>query len=189
MHQYENKRGQILAATLETICEYGLQDTPVSQITKRAGVGAGTIYNYFSSKEVLINTLYQELKDGLSDLVLLDYDETAPIRERFFILWRKVVDCYLKYPKEAVFIEQYAYSPYISEEAKQSGCELEQKIVQLYEEAVAMQVIKDYPPYFSVHMTYGSLTMLIKGHLAGDLSLDETALDEAISCCWDALKL
>ncbi len=189
MHQAKSKRSKILAATLETITEYGLQDTPISQIARRAGVGAGTIYNYFSSKEELVNTLYKELKDGLSELVIDIYDETATIRERFFVLWRIVVDCYMKFPREAIFIEQYAYSPYISEHAKQAGCELEDTIIGLYEEAAEQQIIKDYPAYFSAHMTYGALTMLIKGHMAGDLTLDAASIQKAITCCWDALKL
>ena len=189
MHQDESKRSQILAATLDTIYEFGLQDTPISQITKRAGVGAGTVYNYFSSKEELVNILYEELKDGLSGLALKGYDESATIRERFFTLWRNMVNCYLQYPKEATFIEQYAYSPYIDEESKLAGCEMEQAVIRLYEQAAAQQIIKGYPAYFSAHMTYGSLAMLIKGHIAGDLTLDAEAIEEAISCCWDALKL
>jgi TetR/AcrR family transcriptional regulator, repressor of fatR-cypB operon len=36
------------------ILEYGLQDISMSQIAQRAGVGMGTIYNYFASKEDLV---------------------------------------------------------------------------------------------------------------------------------------
>ena len=189
MHQDESKRSQIMLATLDTIYEYGLQDASVSQIIKRAGVGAGTVYNYFSSKEDLINTLYFELKQGLSDLVLQHYDDSATVRERFFSVWRTVVRCYLAHPKESVFIEQYSYSPYIADKAKQAGRGLEQAIVKLYEDGAQQQVLKNYPSYFSAHMTYGALTMLIKGHLAGDLTLDQTSIEESVGCCWDALKL
>jgi AcrR family transcriptional regulator len=41
-------------ATLKLITEHGFHATPVSMIASEAGVGAGTIYRYFESKEAII---------------------------------------------------------------------------------------------------------------------------------------
>lgn len=49
-----NKRADILIATRDLIIEQGLQSTSMSQIARRAGVGMGTIYNYFENKEDLV---------------------------------------------------------------------------------------------------------------------------------------
>ena len=60
--QSEYKMQCILKATLELIAENGLHATPMSQVSKQSGVSAGTIYHYFSSKDVLINQLYLDIK-------------------------------------------------------------------------------------------------------------------------------
>ena len=56
------KRTAILEATLELISEQGFHGTAMSMIADKAGVGAGTIYRYFDSKEDLITQLYLEIK-------------------------------------------------------------------------------------------------------------------------------
>jgi len=44
-------RERILAATLAVLSEQGLESTTLKSITDRAGVGAGSFYNLFASKE------------------------------------------------------------------------------------------------------------------------------------------
>ncbi len=44
-------RERILAATLDVLSEEGLDSTTLKSITDRAGVGAGSFYNLFASKE------------------------------------------------------------------------------------------------------------------------------------------
>jgi AcrR family transcriptional regulator len=50
-----DKRQQILAATLGLIHENGLQSTPMLAIAKEAGMAMGTIHHHFPGKEELVN--------------------------------------------------------------------------------------------------------------------------------------
>ena len=59
-----DKREAIMAAALELFVERGFYGTAVPEIAERAGVGAGTIYRYFESKEALVNALYRERRCG-----------------------------------------------------------------------------------------------------------------------------
>ena len=45
----ETKR-KLMAAAKNLICEHGLNDTSVEQITETAGVSKGTFYTYFKKK-------------------------------------------------------------------------------------------------------------------------------------------
>ena len=56
------KKEDILNTTLTLVIANGIHNTPMSLIAEEAGVGMGTIYNYFASKEVLINALYLKLR-------------------------------------------------------------------------------------------------------------------------------
>ena len=54
-----DKREAIMTAALELFVERGFFGTAVPEIADRAGVGAGTIYRYFESKEALVNEIYR----------------------------------------------------------------------------------------------------------------------------------
>ncbi|MGZ3428822.1 MAG: helix-turn-helix domain-containing protein, partial [Polyangia bacterium] len=62
----EAKSDAILKAALELFVERGFHGTPVPLVAERAGVGAGTIYRSFESKEALVNALYQRWKQTIA---------------------------------------------------------------------------------------------------------------------------
>lgn len=51
----EERRTQLIAAALEVFAERGVEDAPVSEIVRRAGVAQGTFYLYFESKNDIVN--------------------------------------------------------------------------------------------------------------------------------------
>ena len=56
-----DKRDEIMKAAMELIAEHGFR-APIAEIAEKAGVGAGTIYRYFESKDELITELHRELE-------------------------------------------------------------------------------------------------------------------------------
>lgn len=51
----EERRAQLIAAALEVFAKRGVEDAPVSEIVKRAGVAQGTFYLYFETKNDIVN--------------------------------------------------------------------------------------------------------------------------------------
>src|SRR5260221_14415778 len=98
------KREDILRAALKLIVEHDLDHTSMDMIATQAKVGMGTIYNYFPSKEELINQLYREWQGQLLDAITKNYADDAPIRERFFTSVRNKFRFYLKHPDAAQFL-------------------------------------------------------------------------------------
>ena len=56
----ENLRDQLLAEAQRQISERGYASTTIRSVAQTCGVAAGTVYNYFPSKEVLIATFMAE---------------------------------------------------------------------------------------------------------------------------------
>ena len=183
-----SKPDQILNATRDLIFEQGLQSTSMSQITKRAGVGMGTVYNYFGRKEDLINGLYCELKMAMSEYILRDYDANQPIIERFLQVCRHLAYYGLRYPKEFQIIEQLTYSPYIHTTLKERDFGLHSEFEQLFADAQAQRMIKDLPFEMVGQLIYGALSGLVRGHVAGKLVLDDDLIEKGVEACWDAVK-
>lgn len=91
------KKQAIFQATLDLLVVQDLQSVTMSLIAKKAGVGMGTIYNYFDSKEASITGLYRLSKRNLQQAIFADYPEVAPIREQLLHIWRTICQYHLKY--------------------------------------------------------------------------------------------
>lgn len=55
----ETARAAILDAAEELIATRGLQGAPLVQIARRAGVAVGTLYNYFTDRDALVQALFE----------------------------------------------------------------------------------------------------------------------------------
>ncbi len=85
----KGKREQILQAVLELFMEEGLKGMKVSAIARRADVGKGTVYEYFSSKEELFLGAVAFGIEQLAEMVNENLKEAASFRESF----DSIVDC------------------------------------------------------------------------------------------------
>lgn len=108
----ESKRREIAAHAISLFAQQGFENTPVREITARAGIGKGTLYDYFKNKEEILgeivqlifrewNTLIQnkiaDRDDPLDQLRFL-LEEGVALGERFeqamimyVDLWRRTV--------------------------------------------------------------------------------------------------
>src|SRR4029077_3887695 len=84
------KREAILEAALELFAERGFHGTAVPLVAERAQVGAGTLYRYFTSKEALVNALFQQWKAALFQALTADFPTDAPPRQQFHELWQRL---------------------------------------------------------------------------------------------------
>ena len=73
-----NRRESILQTAIELFCDYGFEKTKISEVAVKAGVGKGTVYEYFKSKDEL---LYESIKamithynKGFSKIITSDKD-------------------------------------------------------------------------------------------------------------------
>jgi AcrR family transcriptional regulator len=58
-------RAKVLAAARSQLAEHGL-DTQIEEIAREAGVGVGTVYRHFPTKEALLEALAQDKFEGLA---------------------------------------------------------------------------------------------------------------------------
>ncbi len=65
-HIRSDKKALIMSTALELFANNGYHSTSISQISKKAGISKGLMYNYFKSKETLILEL---LSHGLEAMV------------------------------------------------------------------------------------------------------------------------
>lgn len=59
-----NRKEQILLATLELATQYGLNAISMSQIAQKVGIQKPSLYNHFKSKDEIISSIYEYIRDN-----------------------------------------------------------------------------------------------------------------------------
>lgn len=84
----EAKRRLIFSAAREVILARGFDGAKMEEIAARAGVGKGTLYNFFDSKEALFLSLVVESFGHFRDLVDAQADPIEDPWEQLAVAWR-----------------------------------------------------------------------------------------------------
>lgn len=58
-------RARLVAAALAAFTERGSDDTSLEEIARRAGVGIGTLYRHFPTRQALLESVYRDQVDAL----------------------------------------------------------------------------------------------------------------------------
>lgn len=189
--KYNKAQHAVLKTTLNIIIRKELQATSMSLIAKESGVSTGSIYHYFQSKEDIVNELYRAIVTFNGEYVREGLLQGRTIREKFQTGWSRVIDLGKKYPQGFQFIEQYSFSPYIYEAVKLEvytggWCG---PMNHLYEEAIQQKLFIPLNPKMMVQMHYGTFVYMLKADLHGIFELTSESINEAISSCWNAVRL
>ena len=87
----EEKRRSIALASKSLLLEHGIKNITISKIAECAGVGKGTIYEYFSNKEdivvEIISVFIAEHEKMLYELINEDISTKDKIKRSLFLLY------------------------------------------------------------------------------------------------------
>src|SRR5262245_12458598 len=113
-----DRRESLLEAALACFVERGFYGTAMPQIAAQASVAPGTIYHYFDSKEVLVNTLYRSWKGVVAQRVLKAFPQDASPREQFRVMWHEMIAFAREQPAAFAFIELHNHASYLDDESR-----------------------------------------------------------------------
>jgi AcrR family transcriptional regulator len=183
-----DKREAIMTAALELFVERGFYGTAVPEIAERAGVGAGTIYRYFNSKEALVNEIYREQKLAFGRIATDQFPATAPTREQFRVLWTRMARFAIDRPSSFVFLELHHHARYLDDQSRA----VEQRMNALFSHVViaaqARGELKPGDPRVLMGLVMGAFIGVIRDCVGGDRPLGEADWKLAEQCMWEAIR-
>ncbi|MCR9145252.1 MAG: TetR family transcriptional regulator [bacterium] len=185
-HAGSPKAQAILDASLELFAEKGYDGTAVPLIAEKAGVGAGTIYRYFESKEVLVNILYSKWRTIFRDRLLADVPADAPPRDVFSMLWNRMADFQREFPQAYAFLEFYNHT-YLNEENIALTESIIDFLAGFLRRGQDHGVFRKVPPGMLIFMVLGAFVGLVRAENANRLELTEEAIKESEEICWRAV--
>jgi AcrR family transcriptional regulator len=183
-----DKRAAILEAALELFAERGFHGTTVPEVATKAGVGAGTLYRYFESKEALVNALYQHWKSTYGRMLMTDLPMHEPHRVVFQEIWRRMGAFARKYTKALDFLELHHHGSYLDEKSRAVEWSLLAPMREFVMEAQRQRVLKKGSPEVLIAIVYGAFLGLARAASSGYLELSSKILDEAEVCVWEAVR-
>ncbi len=186
-----DKRTDIMQAALELIAEQGFHGAPMAEIAEKAGVGAGTIYRYFESKDILITELYREVEDQINATLREGYSAERSLRERFLFLIRKLLRYFIACPLHFRYMEQYFNSPHgvsIHRDRLLGKSGKHDIVTEIFTEGISRQILKDLPVMVLFSLAFGPLISLMRDHILGFVTLDTPLIEQITEACWDAVK-
>lgn len=182
------KHEKILDAALALFGERGFHGTAVPLIAEQAGVGAGTIYRYFESKEALVNVLYKRWKRKLGAFVLEGFPWDAPVRAQFSYFWGRMAAFVRAHGDAYAFLERHHHAPYLDDESRAAEVEVLTPAKTFFEVAAAQRIVKAVQPEVLIAMVFGAFKGLVEASWAGFIELTEPLLAEAEACIWEAVR-
>ena len=183
-----SKPEAIMHAALELFVERGFHGTPVPLVAERAGVGAGTIYRSFASKEALVNALYQRWKTEIATRLVDNFPFDKAPREQFRTVWERMVDFALYHPRELSFLELHNHRSYLDRDSRAIEEQIHAFGVQMVERAQKLSVVKALPAKILIEMINGAFLGLFRAGVEGRIKLDKKTLMAAEQCCWEAIR-
>lgn len=191
-----NKEELILDVSLQLFAEKGYDATRMPEIVKAAGIGAGTVYRYFPSKEELFNKLFQRSMDYVFTHFHEKYPKDGTIEEKFsyiFAQGEKLIehDRMLIY-----FITKNEFNPALNEESQKKWHCLVSFLFDFIQEGQNEGVFKKVSVDVLIAILYGAFTYTIDfithnnyKNCEGEPRDFHDIFQDMKITCWDAFRI
>jgi TetR/AcrR family acrAB operon transcriptional repressor len=103
----DKKRRDIAVACTELLLEKGIKDLTITEIAKTAGIGKGTVYDYFSNKEEIVFEIIRNFIEEHHRYLLSQSDKRTSTKQKIFYLFDFFLSEYKSYEKHLVVYREY----------------------------------------------------------------------------------
>ncbi len=184
-----DKRAAIMNAALRLFTRLGFHGAPTSKIARAAGIGTGTLFHYFSTKEELISQLYLEVKEDLKTAMVEGVGEEDTVRAKIRRLWFNALQWGLNNPDRFMFFAQFRNSPFITTLCKEEAKAHLQFMNAILEEGRKQEVLKNLPPELAADIASGMLLGVTHHLMEHPEKLgDEGYLEQVFDMFWDSIR-
>jgi TetR/AcrR family transcriptional regulator, repressor of fatR-cypB operon len=184
-----DRREAILEAALHCFVDRGFYGTAMPEIAKRAGVVAGTIYHYFESKEILVNTLFRSWKMEIAQRVFTKFPHDAGRREQFRVMWHEMIHFARENPKAFAFIELHNHASYLDDESRTVDGNLKAFAKNVIEQGQKEGLLKTLDATVLMELVFGAFVGMMRAQWEGRAELTDAIIEEAEQACWDAVSI
>ncbi len=183
------KRAKLFSSALKLFVKNGVMNTSTAEIAREAGIAAGTLFLYFSTKQELLDQLVLNIGKEQSAFIDQLLQPSFSARETFFTIWHGTVTWFLENSEAYQYIQQVRDSGMISEAAVQESNKFFGYYYTAIQKGLAEGSIKTYPLGLIGDFLYQDIIAVIN-HLRRQPDPDEreAAIRQGFDIYWDGIK-
>ncbi len=172
----------------ELFAQKGFYATPTALIAKQAGVSNGILFHYFPTKDVLINALYNDLKDRMFSYSVGQVYKAATVKESIYTLWLAIIEWNIENEHDFDFVRQYENSSYYDQNNERAHRYV-QLFLEFIQKGIDEQRFKPMDPFF-LYKLISSMVQSTVLHVRSNAQLINEAekKNQLFELVWDALK-
>ncbi len=181
------KQEKIIQSVFEITGKYGLAGINIADISKAAGVGAGTLYTYFKNKEEIVQSAYSSVEDKMTQKMYEQFDINMPVKQSLKLIYINMLNYRLNHYNETVFIDQYIQSNYIQLNFSKQMSEYELQNKPLYDLLNKGQkegIIKMQAPIVLISFFDGAVRSCSTGIVQKLFPLNQQIIDDCFDLLW-----
>jgi len=158
----EEKREAILEAAIEVFAQKGFHAARISDVAQLAGIGKGTVYLYFSSKEDLLLSILQSYVDEALAFVEQLSEQDVDMRRGVQLFFEYGLARVAENPAFFGIIEQRVFlsDPELQRRGEEFFRSIVGRVVEKLELVIQRGQIRDYDPTIVACAIVGTLTSL-----------------------------
>lgn len=180
----KDKKQLLINAAVRRFCEDGLGASTAS-VAKEAGVSNGTLFNYFATKQELIDEVYLALKTQMADQILSKISEEDDFKTIFYLIGSAFIRWALASPlnHKAVMLlkNSQMLSPHVVEKVEMRFA----SVFAASEKAIKDKVVKDMSLELLGEIYMANIDSAIS-YLSKKDDLSDGEITEIIDCVFDA---
>ncbi|MDW3209888.1 MAG: TetR/AcrR family transcriptional regulator [Reichenbachiella sp.] len=182
------KKEKIMRSAIKLFCSLGFQNTSTTKITKDAGVGTGTLFLYFKSKDELVNALYADVKREIMEFHHVFADQSYPFKQQLNLFWQHIVTWGVQNPVRFKFMMQFKNSPYISQLTVQELQEENQFVEKVMNQAIKDGILIDQPFEFLISIFTCQFSAIIQYLSTQEANEHERMIQISFDVLWNGIK-
>ena len=173
----------IINAAISLLAEHGI-GVPTAKVAKQAQISNGTLFNYFPTKQNLLDKVYLAIKQEIAQqIVAQSSSNQAGIEALMFFVWQRYILWAIKNPQKQLVASLLHSSLAISEDAKSEVDQTFSFITNQLEAAQSDELIRDIPTPFLCDLAIAQMCVTIEYARTNDFT--QVQLDEAIKQSFD----
>lgn len=185
-----SKQEKIIKAALKLIVRDGLHSVTMAQIAQEANVGIGTIYRNFKDKEDIVQQVWMAQKAEESAFVFEHYTPEGSVKQRFWYLWKQVIQYFIQHKTEYYFSYHFAASPILTDEIHQIAMNDFLAFDEMFQEGIDQQLFKKNITAHQLRLySFSSINGWLLWAFDLNLELDDDQINLYIQMLWDSVKI
>lgn len=182
----KNTKSEIINSAIAVIAKNGLGSSPVSLIAKEAEISVGLIYRYFTGKEELILSIYQDILSDIDLILDKKYQQEKSLKKQMKKRWEGVFNYLCDNPLKASYLNEFNSSVYVKKLQNDicDFCSFEDLVEK---EAVRIE-IKEFSPKLLLNFFKGTLFGAFTKAVQDDMMDRETIKEEMFALFWDGIR-